>query len=237
GNGGLERGRGDGQVEQPPRAAAELPFRLRDRLGRPTGRAQLRAGEGGPAGDRLPGRPARRASPEFAGRLARQLAELVVGQCPAGGADDLVPVRHQPRRGQVEQPGQQLAPGQITRCPEHDDDVVAGPRRQPAGPAGPGRRRPHLGPLPGTRRALTARVAAAMVAVDMAAGTSVLGLVRLCRSWLPETGASTNTILCAAAAPASLAVQRSPTVAASRARLAAIGARARYRYAVHGAKS
>lgn len=74
--------------------------------------------------ERLPGRSRGLADPEFGDRLPGNVAELLAGQASAGAADDLVSVRHQAGRCQVEQPRQQLASGQITSSPEQDDDVI-----------------------------------------------------------------------------------------------------------------
>jgi hypothetical protein len=48
----------------------------------------VRAGEREPALERLPGRPGGLDGPEFGDGLAGKVAELFVGQAPAGGADD-----------------------------------------------------------------------------------------------------------------------------------------------------
>ena len=127
GHRGLERHRRDGQMEQPPRAAAEV------RLGPPHGRlqragaarlARLRAAERQRLGERGPPVPLRLAPAERSHRLPGLLAELVIGDRPPGGADDAVPLRHQAHLGQVEQTRQKFPFGQVAGRAEHHDDMV-----------------------------------------------------------------------------------------------------------------
>ena len=95
--------------------------------------------------------PSGLAGAELLRRLPRVLTERLVGHRRPGRGrpDDPVALRHQPGHGQVEQPGQQLALGQVTGGPEQDDDVVVRSRPGPHGPPGA----PGLPGLPGCRTA------------------------------------------------------------------------------------
>jgi hypothetical protein len=127
GHGRFEGPRRDGEVEQPSRCATDLLLRPLDRGGRRGGVVGARAGEGERLPECLPGLAGRLAGPEPLDRFAGEVAELLVAHSPPGRADDPVLLGQQTDRGEVEQPRQQLARGQVTRRPEQDDDVVLRP--------------------------------------------------------------------------------------------------------------
>src|SRR5579875_342443 len=84
--------------------------------------------EAEPALERLPGRAGGAGQAELGDRGPGVGAELVLAHRePRGrGADHPVPVGQQAGLGQVEQAGQQLAPGQVAGRAEQHDDVVVG---------------------------------------------------------------------------------------------------------------
>ena len=127
---GLGRAGRDREVEQPARCAADLLFRGGHRERQRLGVAGVRAAEGEVGGERVPGGSLWLAGAELLGHLPRVRAERLVGQRRTGRGrpDDPVPLRHQPGHGQVEQPGQDLALGQVAGGPEQHDDVVVRPR-------------------------------------------------------------------------------------------------------------
>jgi hypothetical protein len=57
-------------------------------------------------------------------RLTGELAELLLTDRPAGGADDAEALRHQPTLREVEHPRQQLALGEVAGGAEEDDHLV-----------------------------------------------------------------------------------------------------------------
>src|SRR6266699_6368389 len=93
--------------------------------------ARVGCPEGQAFGERRPGRVGGLGDAEVAARLLGVLPELLVGQrvLRRRGADDAVLLRQQPGRVQVEQAGQQLAPGQVAGRAEQHDDVVVWFRR------------------------------------------------------------------------------------------------------------
>jgi len=117
-------------MEQPPGRAADLLLRPLDRRFQVRGVARFGGPERQAFGERRPGRIGRLGDAEVLARLLGALAELLVGQ-RAGmrrRADDAVLAWQQLGRVQVEQPGQQLAPGQVAGGAEQHDDVILGPR-------------------------------------------------------------------------------------------------------------
>jgi len=80
-----------------------------------------------PFGERRPGRIGGLGDAESGRRLPRVRPELLVGhrgRLPCR-SNDAILAREQPGRVQVEQPGKQLAPGQVAgRAEQHQDVIV-----------------------------------------------------------------------------------------------------------------
>src|SRR5579875_3705157 len=120
--------RRDGEVEQAPWVPADRLAGHGDRLGQRLGVVGVGGAEAEPALERLPGRAGGAGQAELGDRGPGVGAELVLAHRePRGrGADHPVPVGQQAGLGQVEQAGQQLAPGQVAGRAEQHDDVVVG---------------------------------------------------------------------------------------------------------------
>ena len=119
-----ERAGRDGQVVQPARLVAEVLLAALDRLAQRRGLVGAEGGEREPAREPLPRLLVRAVADGVAG----DRPEVVVRPAAPGGADDPVALRHQPRALEVEEPGQELAPGEVARRAVEDDRVVLGNR-------------------------------------------------------------------------------------------------------------
>jgi hypothetical protein len=108
---------------QPAPAAADLGLGALDGL-----RERLRC-VGGEGAERQPlGEPFPGVAGSVADGLARQRAEVVLRTAAARRADDLVALGHEAGAVEVEEPGQQLAAGEIAKCAEEHDHMVVGDR-------------------------------------------------------------------------------------------------------------
>ena len=143
-------------LEDHPRALGQPGRRRAPRPWRRTRRAGSTGSAGGAARRRAPSRPRRppRAAASGSSALnalnasgAANRSHALAGRAPspigargrargsprpipplAGGADDPVALRHQPRAVEVEEARQQLAPGEVAERAEEDDHVVLGDR-------------------------------------------------------------------------------------------------------------
>ena len=119
---GLERRGGDRELEEPARAAADLT------LGAGDGRGDVRMVRAEDAMTKVDpvGCPRPPRAEHLQGQERRR-AHLVVAQGAARYADDPVALRHQADRGQVEETGDDLAPGQVAGRPVEHDHVIRRP--------------------------------------------------------------------------------------------------------------
>jgi len=119
-----ERAGRDGQVVQASWLVAEVLLTALDRFAQRRGLVGAERGEREPAREPLPRVLVRAVADGVAG----DRPEVVVRPAAPGGADDPVALRHQPRALEVEEPGQELAPGEVARRAVEDDRVVLGNR-------------------------------------------------------------------------------------------------------------
>ncbi|MEZ5184077.1 MAG: hypothetical protein R2702_19760 [Acidimicrobiales bacterium] len=121
-------GRGHAQVVEPAAVAAEVGLGPPDRAGQGVGAVALGDVRDG-GGELLPGRLVPGAPAELAAGVVGEGAEGVVVELLERGGDDPAP-GHQPSPVEVEQAGEQLAPGQVAGAAEEHDDVAAQRRHQ-----------------------------------------------------------------------------------------------------------
>jgi hypothetical protein len=117
---------GDGQVEQPRRVTADLllgSLHSRDQRGRVV---QVGGAEGQGVLERAPGLTGRLGGAELGDGIVGVFLEAGLREAlGASRAHDAIALGQQASRGQVEQAGKQLPPGQVSGGAEEHDDVAA----------------------------------------------------------------------------------------------------------------